>query len=117
MRPPGSSYEWTVTPYTRLRAWNVAVGVLLAAEGLVMLAMSNDLSLPVTAAWLGDDPVAVRGPVPAHTLWSVRIGPVVAAFLFLAAADHLLVASPGVVRSYERGSTPTGTCSAGRSTR
>ena len=92
-----------MTAYTRLRAWNVVVGALLAAEGLVMLAMSNDLSLPVTVAWLRDDPVAVQGPVPSHTLFSVRIGPAVALFLFLAAVDHLLVAAPGVVRSYERG--------------
>lgn len=92
-----------MTAYARLRTWNVVVGALLAAEGLAMLAMSNDLSLPVTAAWLRDDPVAVRGPVPAHRLFSVRIGPAVAAFLFLAAADHLLVAAPRAVRSYERG--------------
>lgn len=88
--------------YARLRAWNVVVGALLAAEGLVMLAMSNDLALPVTVAWLRDDPVAVRGPAPPHTLFSVRIGPAVATFLFLAAVDHLLVAAPGVVHAYER---------------
>lgn len=89
--------------WRRLRVWNVTVGLLLAAEGLAMLALSNDLSLPVTVAWLTDDPVAVRGPAPSHTLFSVPIGPVVAGFLLLAAVDHLLVASPGVVRRYERG--------------
>ena len=57
-----------MTAYARLRVWNLVVGAVLAAEGFVMLASSNDLSLPVTAAWLRDDPVAVRGPVPAHTL-------------------------------------------------
>lgn len=92
-----------MTTYPRLRAWNVIIGALLAAEGVTMLTTSNDLSLPVTVAWLRDDPVAVQGPVPAHTLFSVRIGPVVAMFLFLAAADHLLVASPGAIRAYERG--------------
>ncbi len=94
-----------MTTYSRLRVWNVVIGTLLAVEASVVLATSNDLSLPVTGAWLRDDPVAVRGPVPAHTVFSVRIGPLVAAFLFLAAIDHLLVASPIAIRAYERGIT------------
>jgi threonine/homoserine/homoserine lactone efflux protein len=35
--------------YRRLRAVNIAVGVLLAAEAAYMLLASNDLALPVTA--------------------------------------------------------------------
>lgn len=92
-----------MTEEARLRAWNVVVGAFIAIQGIAMVVVSNDLSLPVTVAWLRDDPVAVRGPAPSHTLFSVRIGPAVAAFLLLAAADHLLVAAPGVVSAYERG--------------
>jgi hypothetical protein len=36
------------------------------------------------------------------TLWEGPLGPAVAAFLFLAAIDHLAVALPGVHRWYER---------------
>jgi len=89
--------------YRRLRAFNIAVGVLLAAEALYMLLASNDLALPVTASYLRTDPVAVTGPTLPQVVFSLRIGPAVAVFLALAAIDHLLVASPGVHSWYERG--------------
>jgi hypothetical protein len=84
--------------YRRLRAFNIAVGVLLAAEAIYMLLASNDLALPVTASFLRTDPVAVTGPTLPQVVSSLRIGPAVAVFLALAAIDHLLVASPGVHR-------------------
>ena len=89
--------------YRRLRAFNAAVGVLLAAEAAYMLLASNDLVLPVTASFLRTDPVAVTGATLPQVVLSLRIGPAVAVFLALAAADHLLVASPGVHGWYERG--------------
>jgi hypothetical protein len=89
--------------YRRLRAFNTAVGVLLAAETLFMLLASNDLALPVTASYLRADPVAVTGATLPQVVFSLRIGPAVAVFLALAAIDHLMVASPRVHRWYERG--------------
>jgi hypothetical protein len=91
------------TCYRRLRVFNIAVGVALALEGLLMLGLSNTLALPVTASYLTSDPVAVRGPTLPERLFSLPIGPTVAVFLLLAAIDHLVVASPGVQRWYVRG--------------
>lgn len=85
----------------RLRALNVGVGLAHLAQGVLMLALSNGLSLPVVASYLTDDPVAVQVGAMPERLFSVAIGPAVAVFLFLAAADHLLVAAPGVHRWYE----------------
>lgn len=93
----------TTRLYRRLRALNVFVGVLLAAEAAFMLLASNNLALPVTASYLRNDPVAVTGPTPAQVVFSLRIGPTVAVFLALAALDHLLVAAPSVHSWYERG--------------
>ena len=89
--------------YRRLRTLNVAVGLLLAAEATYMLVTSNDLKLPVTASYLRADPVTVTGATPSKTVFSVPIGIAVAAFLALAALDHLLVAAPRVRGWYERG--------------
>ena len=89
--------------YRRLRVFNIAVGLLLAAEALYMLLASNDLALPVTASYLRTDPVAATRPTLPQLVFSLRIGPAVAVFLALAAIDHLLVASPGVHNWYERG--------------
>ena len=77
----------TTRRYRRLRALNVFVGVLLAAEALYMLLASNNLALPVTASYLRTDPVAVTGPTLPQLVFSLRIGPAVAVFLALAAID------------------------------
>ena len=66
-----------------------------------MLVLSSSLSLPVTASFLRNDPVAVQGPAPSEVLFRLAISPSVAVFLLLAMADHLLVAAPGVHRWYE----------------
>lgn len=84
----------------RLRGLNVAVGVVHLAQAVVMLALSNDLTLPVTASFLSGDPVAGRS-APPEVLFEVPIGIAVAAFLLLAAADHLAVALPRIHHWYE----------------
>jgi len=91
----------TTGRYARLQRLNVAVGVVLLGQAVFMLLTTNDLSLPVTAAWLDDDPVVARRPVP-EDVFTVPIGATVAIFLLLAAVDHLLVAAPGARPWYER---------------
>ena len=86
----------------KLRAMNVAVGSAHLAQAAVMLASSNDLALPVTASWATGDPVVARTPAAPEEVFALAIGPAVALFLLLAAADHLLVAAPRVHRWYER---------------
>lgn len=86
--------DTTPEALTRLRWFNLGVGLLHLVQAVAMWALSNDLALPVTASYLNDDPVAVRGPVPAELLFDVPIGPAVAVFLLLAAVDHLAVAGP-----------------------
>ncbi|HET7312062.1 MAG TPA: heliorhodopsin HeR [Mycobacteriales bacterium] len=89
--------------YRRLRRLNVAACAVLAVQGLYMLAASNSLALPVSASYLRDDPVRAVEPTLPERLFSVRIGPVVAVFLLLAALDHALVAAPRLHTWYERG--------------
>lgn len=85
-----------------LRRINVVVGVAHLAQAALMLALSNDLALPVTASWAAGDPVVARMPSMPHEVFELAIGPAVAMFLLLAAVDHLVVAAPGVHQWYER---------------
>ena len=81
----------------RLRLYNVVIGLIHLVQGIAMLALSNDFSLPVTRSFLTGPP----GTDPAQEAWfGVALGPAVALFLFFAAADHLLMAAPGVNRWY-----------------
>jgi bacteriorhodopsin len=84
----------------RLRIGNVVVGVVLVVEVVAIAALSNGFSLPVTASFMTGPPGSALPPQ--HTLFNLPIGPAVAAFLAMAALDHLLVASPRLVGWYER---------------
>jgi hypothetical protein len=95
-------------PSLRLRWANLAVGLTHLAQAAVILALSNNFSLPVAAAFLSGPPGS--DPTARETIWNVPIGPAVALFLLLAAIDHLLMAAPGVWPWYRenlrRGANP-----------
>lgn len=88
------------TRFRRLRAGNLLLALLHAAQGAVVLLLSNSFSLPVTEAF-PEGPPGGEGPAP-EVLFDLPLGPAVAAFLFLAALDHLAVASPGLFPWYRR---------------
>jgi hypothetical protein len=87
------------TTLAGLRKANVLVGLAHLAQALVILALATDFAIPVVAAFQ-DGPPGTALPSP-ETIFEVRYGWAVAAFLFLAAADHLLVASPPARKWYE----------------
>ena len=101
-RPSAPTLEIAPHRLGRLRTFNLVVGLVHAAQGVLMLVLSNGLALGVTASFLTGDPVASSGPSLPERLFAVPIGPAVAVFLLLAAADHLLVALPGGRGLYER---------------
>jgi Heliorhodopsin len=85
---------------SRLRAWNAALAVAHAAQGVAILLLASGATIPVTWSFVDGPPAS--GTQQTDTLWDVPFGPAVAAFLFLAAIDHGLMAAPRVVRWYER---------------
>ncbi len=76
------------------------MGVLHAAQGALILALSNGFSLPVNATFMqgapGSEPPTLR-----H-LFDLPIGPAVAAFVFISAAAHFTLVLPGVFGWYTR---------------
>jgi len=84
----------------RLRLFNVVMGGFHAIQGIAVLLLSNSFALPVTATFLEGPPGA--GSADLTTLFDVRIGWGVAAFLFLSAIAHWVIAAPGVYPWYQR---------------
>jgi hypothetical protein len=82
----------------RLRVYNLIMGLLHAVQGAAILLLANDFALPVTATFMAGPPGS--GLVREATLFDLRFGWAIAAFLFLSAAAHFLVASPGVFGWY-----------------
>jgi hypothetical protein len=83
-----------------LRRWNLGVGSMHLAQALAILLLAGAASLPVTISYLTGPPGAgdFGGP---KELFDVRVDVAVAAFLLLAAIDHLSVGTWGR-RWYER---------------
>ncbi|HEU4599309.1 MAG TPA: hypothetical protein VFS26_06145, partial [Solirubrobacterales bacterium] len=84
----------------RLRRWNVGVGVAHLLQGVAILVLASAASLPVSVTYMTGPPGADSYGGPS-TLFELRIDVAVAAFLFLAAIDHLSVGS-WARRWYER---------------
>jgi hypothetical protein len=84
---------------SRLRRLNIAVGLAHALQAAVLLAIATAASLPVTASFLEGPPGAED--YGSASLGSVRIDWLVAAFLLLAAVDHLTLSAGRPRRWYE----------------
>jgi hypothetical protein len=83
--------------FRRLRWYNLAMGLTHAVQGAVIVLLSNDFSLPVTATFM-EGPPGTAGVLRA--LFTLPLGPAVAAFLFISAAAHWIIAAPGVFSWY-----------------
>jgi hypothetical protein len=88
----------TTTRFRRLRTYNVVMGAFHAIQGIAVLVIANDFALPVTANFLEDAPGA--RPPSLDRLFDLRFAWGVAAFLFLSAVAHWLVASPRIYDWY-----------------
>lgn len=76
---------------SRLRRYNALMGLLHAGQGVAILLLANDFVLPVTSTFMEGPPgteVALR-----HQ-FDIRIALGVAAFVFISAAAHWLLAGP-----------------------
>ena len=85
-----------------LRRWNITMGALHFAQGAAMLAVASAFSLPVTSSFLRMDPTTNRLVAVPDELVRLRIGALVAGFLFLSALAHALLASPLLRGWYEK---------------
>lgn len=85
-----------------LRSFNLVMGVFHLLQGVLILLLSNDFSLPVASSFQVFDPALSR-LVPVHdTIARLQVGPMVAAFLFLSALAHFSVSAPGAFAWYAR---------------
>ncbi len=82
-----------VTPekLKNLRKWNIALTVLHLGQAIAMLALTNGFALKVLSSF-PEGPPGTEGLVT-KTLFEVRVGWVIGAFLALAGIDHLLTST------------------------
>jgi len=79
--------------FANLRRLNLVAMVLHFCQGIAVLVLSTKFSLPVMSSFLKFDFAANKLVPNPKDLFIVQIGPLVAAFFFLSALAHLIVAS------------------------
>ena len=86
--------------FRRLRVYNLVMGVFHFVQGVLILFLSNDFSLPITTNYLKFD-VATQSLQPSpETVGDLTIAPLVAGFFFLSSLAHILLTLPGVYEWY-----------------
>jgi len=89
--PTGSTAPVDPGRLAGLRRYNIVVGLILIAQAVAVVALANDFTLPVTAAYVEGPPgTAPSAPV---TLLNTPIGLAVAGFLALSGLALLIVAT------------------------
>jgi hypothetical protein len=82
-----------------LRKFNFVAGVAHLVQAVLVLVLSNDFSIPVTATFLDGPPGSGSGTTT--TLFNLGVGYGVALFLLMSAVAHLVLILPGVFEWYE----------------
>lgn len=89
------------TKLWKLRRFNVIMGFLHLVQGIFMIAVSNDSTLPIYTNFLDFDSSngAVQVSPDPQVLWDMPFGAAVAVFLLISAVAHFYLATAGY-RSY-----------------
>ena len=80
--------------YKKLRNFNAVMGFFHFVQFGLMIALSNDTTLPVTASHLEFNPATSSLELTTNTIVDIRLGPLVALFLLISAIAHFTLASP-----------------------
>jgi hypothetical protein len=80
-----------------LRAWNLVLGLLHAGQAVAILLLATDFAIPIVSHSLTGPPGSATETI---VLFDLRVAWAVAAFLFLSAVAHLLIASPWLYPRY-----------------
>jgi Heliorhodopsin len=83
----------------QLRIWNIVVGLILAAQAVIMAVLTNNFSLPVTATFIQGPPGSAA---TLHHIWDIQTGWGVFTFMAISAMALLTIASPWVFPWYKR---------------
>ncbi len=92
--------------FAKLKRFNLVMGILHLIQGGLMLWLSNKYTVPVKQTLLGYDAINQTFTTVTNTIIDLRLGPMIAMFLFVSAIAHLSVSTYGYswyVRNLKKG--------------
>ncbi len=90
---PRKAPESEIKTFKKLRIFNGIMGIIHAIQGILMLLLSNNFSLPITYTYPQFNPLTETITPISEPLIDAQIGPLVALFLFMSAIAHFLIAT------------------------
>ncbi len=93
---PAARSPWDI--FKKLDKWNTGLGLLHAVQGVVVLVLSGVATFAVTTNFLTLDKLASTDNTPVlvqatRTLFDINLAYIVAAFFFMSAIAHLIIAT------------------------
>ena len=88
-------------PYSKLRRFNLIMGVLHLVQGVFMWVVSNDTTYPIFSNFLSFNTTTFSLSPQAKLFYALPLGPSVAIFLLLSAVAHFYLSSIGNLRYVE----------------
>jgi hypothetical protein len=86
----------------RLRVFNMFMALLHTGQGIAILALSDEKTVPIRTSFLRFNDETQVLETATRTIFDLRLAPLVASFLFISAIAHAFVALPGVHGWYRR---------------
>lgn len=86
--------------FKRLRLFNLVMGIVHFIQGVLILLLSNNFSLPVTTSYLKFNPDTLSLEPFLEKVADLTIAPLVTGFFFLSSLAHLLLVLPSVYGWY-----------------
>ena len=86
--------------YKNLRIFNIVMGFFHFVQGILMVVLSSDFSLPVNTSYLKFDVATFTLQPSLNNIFDLRIGYAIAAFLFLSSLAHFIISMPRIYEWY-----------------
>jgi hypothetical protein len=80
--------------FVKLRIYNAFMGFLHLAQAVVILALTNNFTLPITTSFVEYSSATGKLEPVTNTIFNLPFGIMVALFLLMSAAAHFIIASP-----------------------
>jgi len=86
--------------YKNLRIFNIVMGFFHFVQGILMVVLSSNFSLPVNTSYLKFDVATFTLQPSLNNIFDLRIGYAIAAFLFLSSLAHFIISMPRIYEWY-----------------
>ncbi len=83
------------TRFRRLRSFNIIAGLFLLVQAIAIVFLSNSFTLPINTSFVHFNATTQALTPVIDTIYNLRVGLLVALFLFISTVDHLLMGSVG----------------------